>query len=310
MITTAELIEIIRDVEAKPGFLTERFFPNVVMSESEFISIAVEGSRGSKGNYFFYAPRVGEEWSLKPWRSEEQGLRHYRKEMAEQIDVVIMRAVERYAAYILRTGTMAFERSRDRCETHIDFGRDPALTVQLSAERQWTAENVGAGLAMPVADVRGWLDVLAKKNGPGASDIVFEHDAYASFIASAEQDPRFELNTERAGEPRGDNASFKGRWYPEGGGSNDLWTYQEWYLDQEGNEQQMMPDGTVLMVAPNLAGVRAFAKIEHPIHDFTGLPFAPRTWVDESKGHQMLKVDCCPMLVPFRPNATFAATVL
>jgi hypothetical protein len=100
-------------------------------------------------------------------------------------------------------------------------------------------------------------------------------------------------------------AQYKGRW-----GQYDLWVYNDWYVDPVTNvETPMLADGTVLMSGADLMGTRAFGQIMDPAFNYTALPYAPKTWVENDPAQRVILMQSSPIVIPSRVNASLSATV-
>ena len=70
-----------------------------------------------------------------------------------------------------------------------------------------------------------------------------------------------------------------GRW-----GQFNLWLYNEYYVDDNGYEQPMLPDGYILISGPDMMGTRAFGMIIDPAFNYQPMAYAPKTWLNEDPG--------------------------
>jgi len=90
-----------------------------------------------------------------------------------------------------------------------------------------------------------------------------------------------------------------------------IWTYQDWYIDDAGVEQQMLPNGTVIGAAQGqVMGTRHFGAIRDAELGYRATEFAPKSWTEKDPAVRYLMLQSAPLVVPYRPNATFRATVL
>ena len=345
---TNVLIQVVPNLKRSTNFLLDRFFPNIVTSDSEFVSIDVDV--GKRRIAPFVSPLV--EGKLveqrrmqtntfkpayikdkrapdlrKPVRrmigeriggdmtGAEREMANLELEMSDQVDI-LTRRLEWMAASALATGTVTI--SGDGFPTVVvDFGRDPTLTVAKSGGAQWTLANVIAGTASPSGDIEAWQRQILKKSGATVTDIVFTTSAWEGFIA----DPLLKgaIYYPKLGESgniidpgarieRG--AVYKGQW-----GQYSLWIYNEWYVDsgteggQVDKEYPMLTDGTVVIGGPDMMGTRAFGQILDPAFNYEALPFAPKTWVEEDPAQRYLMMQSSPIVIPSRVNASFAASV-
>lgn len=345
---TATLVQVVPNLKRPTTFLLDRFFPNEIRSETEFVAIDVDV--GKRRMAPFVSPLV--EGKLveqrriqtnvfkpaylkdkrapdlrKPVRrmigeriggvmtGEERMMANLAAEMEDQIDN-ITRRLEWMAAQTLASGTVTIK-GEGFPTVLVDFGRAASLTVALTGTAQWTAANVTAGNASPTTNIEGWQRQILKESGATVEDIIFTTSAWEGFIA----DPLLKgaIYYPRLGESgnvidpgaridRG--AVFKGIW-----GQYRLWIYNEWYVDtglDGGNVDQeypMLTDGTVILSGPAMMGTRAYGQILDPAFAYAPMPFAPKTWLNQDPAQQYLMMQSAPIVIPSRVNAALAATV-
>ena len=343
---TNTLIQVVPNLKRAQSFLLDKFFPGIVMSETEFVSIdvdvgirrmspfvspLVEGKlveqRRIQTNVFkpAYIKDKRAPDLLRPVRrmigekiggemtGAERELANINFEMEDQLDM-LTRRLEWMAASALATGTVTVA-GEGFPTTIVDFGRDPSLTVAKTGGSQWTVANVVAGNASPTGDIEAWQRQVLKKSGAVVTDIIFTTSAFTGFIA----DPLLKgviyypklgdgANTIAIGPSITTGAVYKGRW-----GAYDLWVYNDWYAVDIGNSQTqevpMMTDGTVILSGPSLMGTRAFGQIIDPSFNYASLPFAPKTWISQDPPQRILMMQSSPIVIPSRANAALSATV-
>jgi hypothetical protein len=348
LLDTNVLIGVVPNLLRPTTFLLDKYFPNIITADSEFVSIDVD--IGKRRIAPFVSPLV--EGKLveqrrmqtnvykpayikdkrapdlrKPVRrmigekiggdmsGPEREMANIAQEMTDQIDV-LTRRLEWMAAQVLTNGTVTIV--GDGFPTAlIDFGRDPALSSTLTSTLQWTTANVVAGTATPTLNIEAWQRLILKKSGATVTDIIFTTSAWEGFIA----DPLLKGaiyypklgdfgNRLDPGAQIEKGAVYKGQW-----GQYSLWIYNEWYVQSDPGqtsqevELPMLVDGTVIMTGPMLMGTRAFAQILDPAFNYRALPFAPKTWVDNDPAQRYLMMQCSPIIIPQRPNASFSANV-
>lgn len=347
---TATLIQVVPNLKRATRFLLDKFFPNIVMSDSEFVAIDVDV--GKRRIAPFVSPLV--EGKLveqrriqtnifkpayikdkrapdlrKPIRrmigeriggtmtGAEREMANLEFEMSDQIDI-LTRRLEWMAAQALSTGTVTI--AGDGFPTVVvDFGRDPLLTITLTTTATWTPANVIAGTATPTLNIEQWQRQILKSSGATVTDIVFTTSAWEGFIA----DPLLKgaIYYPRLGESGNVidpgarielGAIYKGQW-----GQYSLWIYNEWFVESgtEGmsitdKEYPMLPDGTVIMGGSDMMGTRAFGQILDPAFNYAALPFAPKTWVNEDPAQRYIMMQSSPIVIPARVNAALGANVV
>lgn len=345
---TNVLIQVVPNLKRPTKFLLDKFFPNVVMSDSEYVSIDVD--IGKRRLAPFVSPLVEGKLveqrryqtnTFKPAYVKDKRAPDLRKpvrrmigeriggdmsgaereqanlnfEMTDQVDG-IDRRLEWMAASALATGTVIVKGDGFPAVT-VDYGRDSSLTVAKTGTAKWTAANCAAGNASPTNDIETWQRTILKKSGAKVTDIIFTTSAWEGFIA----DPLLKGaiyypklgdggNTINPGAQIGLGAVYKGQW-----GQYALWIYNEWYVDQgtEGGttdtEYPMLADGTIVMAGPDLMGTRAFGQILDPNFNYAALPYAPKTWVTEDPAQRFIMMQSSPIVIPSRVNASLGATV-
>lgn len=342
---TNQLIEMVPNLKRAQKFLLDSFFPNVEMSETEFVSIdidigkrrmspfvspLVEGkfveSRRFQTNTFkpAYIKDKRAPDLRKPLRRQmgeriggtQSGAERYMAnlvfEMEDQVDM-LDRRLEWMASQVMQTGKLTV--SGEGFETvQLDFGRDASLTVVLAGGNLWGTpanyNNEGRD-PLPSANIERWQSLILKKSGAVVTDLVFSPSAWNCFINDIKVYPAVVQdkmqtygNRAQPGAQIKTGAIDKGWW-----GQYKLWVYNDWYVDDNNIEQQMLPDGMMLMCGPQMMGTRAFGMIMDPKHNFASLPFAPKTWTIEDPAQTFLMMQSSPIVIPSRVNACFAATV-
>jgi hypothetical protein len=340
---TNTLIQVVPNLKLSQNWLLDRFFPNIVMSDTEFVSIDVDV--GKRRMSPFVSPLV--EGKLveqrryqtnqfkpayikdkrapdlrKPVRraigeqiggaltGSEREMANIEAEMTDQLDM-LNRRLEWMAASALSTGTVTI--TGDGFPTVVvDFGRDASLTVAKAGGATWTVSNVKAGTATPAADIEAWQTQTLKKSGAVMTDIVFTASSWAGFLADpaltgAIVYPKLSDagNSILNGPSIVQGAVYKGKW-----GQYDLWLYNDWFVDDNNVEQPMLVDGTVLMSGAGLMGTRAFGQIMDPEFNYEALPYAPKTWIEKDPAQRIILLQSAPIVIPSRVNASFSAKVV
>lgn len=340
---TNTLIQVVPNLKRSQSWLLDRFFPNIVLSDSEFVSIDVDvGKRrmspfcsalveGTLVEQRRYQTNVFKPAYIKDKRAPdlrkpvrrmigeriggnmtgaEREMANLEAEMADQIDI-LTRRLEWMASSAMQTGTVTIQ-GDGVPTTLIDFGRDPALTLALSGGNVWggTVNSTGRDTNI-VAQIEQWQHLVLKKSGAKVTDIVFTTTPWTKFTQAEGTQGAIYFpklgesgNSVNIGPEIANGAVYKGRF-----GQYDLWVYNEWYVDANNVEQPMLPDGTVLLSGSDMMGTRAFGQILDPAFNYEALPFAPKTWVEQDPPQRLLMMQSSPVVIPSRVNACLAATV-
>ncbi len=340
---TNDLVQVVPNLKRAQKFLLDKFFPNIVTANSEFVSIdvdvgvrrmapfvspLVEGKlveqRRYQTNVFkpayikdkrapdlrkpvrrMIGERIGGELS-----GQERMAANIVFEMEDQVDM-LDRRLEWMAAQALIAGKVTIE--GDGYPTQVvDFGRDPTLTVALIGTATWVQANITGGTATPADNIELWQQIILQKSGGVATDIVFSTATWTMFkkdpeLANAIIYPAlnpFAANAINPGAQIARGAIYKGRW-----GNYDLWVYNDWYVDANGVEQPMMPANSVIMAGADLMGTRAFGQILDPDFNYEPMPYAPKTWVEKDPAQRIMMMQSSPIIIPSRVNACFCASV-
>ena len=90
----------------------------------------------------------------------------------------------------------------------------------------------------------------------------------------------------------------------------NIFVYSGWYIDDSGTEQPILPNGTVLMGSKQIMGYRAFGAIRDEQAGFQAVSYFVKSWVQEDPAVRYIMMQSAPLVVPYRVNASFCATVL
>ncbi|WP_428492157.1 major capsid protein [Rhodopila sp.] len=343
---TNTLIQVVPNLLRAQSFLLDTFFPNIVTSDSEFVSIDVDvglrrmspfvsplvqgklvEQRRIQTNTFkpayikdkrapdlrkpvrrMIGERIGGEMT-----GAEREMANLEFEMADQIDM-LTRRLEWMAAQALMSGTVTIS-GEGYPQTQVDFGRDPSLTIALgTGAGSWgyTAGFSANGRdPVPVLSIEQWQHQILKLSGANANVIVFTTTPYTKFVNAQGVEGAIYYpklgdfgNSVNPGATIARGAAYKGQW-----GQYSLYLYNDWYIDDNGVQQPMLPDGTVLMCGADMMGTRAFGQIMDPAFNYEALPFAPKTWISEDPAQRFIMMQSSPIVIPSRVNACLAATV-
>jgi len=334
---TNVLVGVVPNLKRPQKFLLDKFFTNIVESDTEYVSIdvdiglrrmapfvspLVEGKlveqRRMQTNTF-KPPYIKDKRApdlRKPIRrmigeriggdltAQEREMANLEAELTDQIDG-IDRRLEWMAASALRTGTITVV-GEGFPTVMIDYGRHADLTITLGTGAKWGDSGV-----VPSEGLEQWGNRVLKRSGGVCTDLIFTTTAWSKFLS----DPVVKAaiwypgsgqgNTINVGAQIQRGAQYKGKW-----GQYDLWVYNDWYIDPVDNtEKPMIPDGTVIMAGPDLLGTRSFGAILDPEFAYGAMAYAPKTWVQKDPAQRLILMQSAPLIIPGRPNASAAITV-
>jgi hypothetical protein len=226
--------------------------------------------------------------------------------MQDQIDM-LNRRLEVMAAESLVRGKCLIH-GDDYAAVDIDFGRDPSLTVGLTGTDKWDSGGT------PLDDIEAWGDLVFAQSGVVAKTVVCDLAAWKLLKA----DPRFDklLSTIRrdlsgANISTGptiqgiDNVRYMGY-----AGDYEFYVYSGRYIDPMDNtEKPMLPANTVLLLSDQVEGVQHYGAIRDLKAGINPMQFFVKSWEEEDPSVRFLLMQSAPLMVPYRVNASLAATV-
>lgn len=224
----------------------------------------------------------------------------------------IIARMEWMAAHAVVNGKVTIK-GEDYPEVEVDFGRDAALTGDISgtANKKWS--TVGNDIKGQLED---WSAELLEKSGYAGTDLIFRKDVWDAI----KKNTAYEKDLDRR---RGvDNVpgvtpkkpmpgvTYKGVW-----GDFDLWLYSGTQRDQKGAKVNVLGAGEVCLVARpetprgGIAGIKAFGAIQD--HDsLQAVEMFPKEWLEDNPSVRNLMTQAAPLLIPGRPNASMKKKVL
>ena len=335
--STAYLNGLVDNLKRPQAFLLNRFFPMVVQSEAEeikfdvaegkrrispFVSPLVQGklveSLGYKTSTFKPA-YVKDKRVIDPNKplkraageaiggvlsaaNREQAI--LTMEVADQTEM-LTRRLEVMAAEALRTGKVTV--SGEGYDTVVvDFGRNPTHTETLGSGSKWGETNVD-----PLEDIEDRALVVLKNSGAQVTDVIMGVDAWRQFRAADKV--KDQLDVRRMGTANsvdGVIAPVPGAVYQGRIGQYNFWTYSDWYIDDSGNEVALWPSDGVLLASEQVEGARHFGAIRDPKAGYQAREIFTKSWITEDPAVRYLMAQSAPLVVPYRPDATYFMDVL
>ena len=330
----------VEHLERPASFLLDTFFPSIQTEESEeihfdidkskprlvpFVSPLVEGkvvsaegfeTRSFKPAYVKDKRRfdpnaplkrlIGETigGSLAPMNRREAALN---RALTNQVENLTRRE-EVMAAEALRTGKITVA-GEDYPTQVIDFQRDTELTVALTGGQRWGETGVNV-----LDDIENWAGLVQIKSGAAARTVVMDPLAWRVFKNDVKVERLLELrrgtgNTLNIDPMIRGQGNDKAR-YVGSVGDFDFWVYNDAYVDDAGVSRNMLPDYTVILSSQGLLeGTRCYGVIQDEKAGYRASRYFTKSWLEEDPALRWLLMQSAPLLVPYRPNASFCATV-
>jgi hypothetical protein len=277
------------------GFTTKSFKPAYAKDKRRF-----DPSRPLKRSI---GERIG--GTLSPQQRLEANVN---RTLIKQLENLTRRE-EVMASEALRTGKVTV--SGDNYPTVVvDFQRDAALSVALAGSNRWGETGVSA-----LDNLEDWVGLIQEKSGAVGRTVVMDALAWRVF----KSDPKVEklLDIRRIADTT--NLTLGPIAFGQGNelaryvgtiGDLDFWVYNDRYVDDNDVVQKLLPDYTVLVGSTSqLEGTRCYGAIQDEKAGYRAQRFFSKSWLEEDPAVRWLLLQSAPLIVPYRPNASFCATV-
>ena len=225
-------------------------------------------------------------------------------ELKDQLQMLVRR-MEWMAAQELQTGSVTVSGDNYPAQ-NVNFGRNAAQTIVLTGGARWGQTGVA-----PLDLLQTWALIVLQQIGSMPIDVVMDVGAWKVFRADPTVSSRLTLQRTLGQLPtmKQDAQLAQGGTYMGTIDNFNIWVYSDWYVDDTGTEQPMLPNGTVIM-AGQVLGVRAYGAIRDEEAGYQALPFFSKSWVLHDPAVRYLLLQSAPLPVPYRVDATLCATVL
>lgn len=337
LFTTGTLNAIVADLRVPQTGLLDRYFPGVSLEHTEeiyfdvdtkprriapFVSPLVAGqvvrSRGFQASTFkpayvkdkrVFTPTrgikriMGERVGSTQFSPDQRMQLLVAQDLQDQLEMV-RRRLEWMAAQACFAGAVTVVGDNYPSVT-VDFGRAAGHTVVKTTGNKWGDSGIN-----PLDDLQNWSDTMVKTAGVAITDVVMTVDAWKVFRANSEVKSRLDRwrgnSTMQQDAHSGEGLIFQGMV-----DNFAIYTYSGWYVDPtSGTETAMLPAGTVLCLSNGkVEGVQCYGAIMD--HDaLVSMEYYVKSWLENDPSQRYLLMQSSPLVVPYRVNATFRATVL
>ncbi len=283
------------------GFTTNTLKPGYI--KPKFVTTAEDLLKRTPGEVLYAGGRTPE------MRAQEQ----LAKDLGELYDMITRRE-EWMAAQALNGGVVAMTvkgETADQVVT-VDFQMAGTHKITLTLTDRWSDSA-----SDPLADLATWARLCRQDSGLSPSDVLLGTDAAETFIKHAKV--KDELNNRRI-----DTGQIKPENFPDGvaylgridrpGISVDLWTYDEWFVDEDtGLEGPAIAADKVIMGLRRAQNTKLFGAIQDMEAFASGLVAVkrfPKSWITKDPSVRWLMMQSAPLMALNQPDAFVVATVL
>lgn len=278
----------------RQGFVTKSFKP--AMIKPQRIITGDDINKRTMGENIYSA------------KSPEQRAAEILAQDLTDLNDAITRREEWMVAQILFTGKVDI--IGEDVNATLDFDFDNKET--LSSVYLWNEDT-----SDPIADLKGWRLQIIKKSGVNPDRVIMSSDVVDAFI-----------NHEKVKSSLDNRRIILGQINPSilpGGvtyiGSIsilglDIYSYDEWYYDEESKEEKpMVPEGTVMLGSSNARSSMLYGAVtltDQNTNNFITYEGAriPDSWIEKAPAARILQMHSRPLPVPHEVDAWFVATVL
>lgn len=275
-------------VVERDGFRTETFKPEMLAPKT--VTTAEDIMKRAAGETIYGGSTPDERAAIIMGR-----------DMVE-LDDMITRREEWMCANALFDGKIIMK--GEGVDRQIDFG----LTNKeaLGAGSRWNEDT-----SDPLADLKGWRRDVIKASGVSPTHVVMGTLAIDAFINNAKVQKVMDLK-------KVDNGQINPQILPNGvtyygfikDCGLDIYGYDEWYIDDEGTEQPMIPEKKVLLASPNARTEMLYGAIIDVEEGTFDLPRVPKSWTTKDPSARFLQLRSRPLPVPVQIDGIYVAQVL
>ena len=225
------------------------------------------------------------------------------KDLAE-LNGMIDRREEWMASSALTTGKIVI--SGDGVSREIDFLMAGTHLITLTGNDLWTDTTNSD----PLANLKTWKRLIGKDSGLVPDAVIMGETAWDNFIkhpkvVAALDTRRIDLGIiDPKALPNG--ATYMGFLKET---QQDIYTYDEWYLDASDVLQPMVPAKKVIMGSTKLRATKHYGAI-YDLEMRAAVSRFPKSWTEKDPSRQILLLQSAPVMALHQPDAIICATVI
>lgn len=215
------------------------------------------------------------------------------KNLLELIQM-IQRREEWMAAQALTTGKITI--TGDGVDAEIDFLMANDHKVTLSGTAKWTDSA-----SDPVKNLRTWKRKIAQDSGVTADVAVMGSAVIDAFLAHEKVQKALDNRRIVLGQidPR---ELPSGATYWGNVANIDIYSYDEWFVDDTGTEQPMVPENTLILGSTKAITARLYGAIRD-LKSTAAVRYFPKSWEEEDPSVRWIMVQSAPIVAPLQIDA-------
>lgn len=219
---------------------------------------------------------------------------------------MIVRREEWMAASALNGGTITV--TGDGINDTLDFLMNSTHKITLSGTARW-----GQSAADIITNLRTWRRLIAQDSGLVPDVAIFAHDVVDTFLKDATVQKFLVQNFQNiVGQIDVSDIQASGAEYVATlfGTGLKIFAYNEWYVDDNGTEQAMVPTGKVFLGSTRARTARHYGLIQDLQAGGAAVPYFPKSWEEEDPSARFIMLQSAPLIVPHQIDAFATASVL
>lgn len=334
---TTTLLKGVKQINPVGSFLRDTFFP--AGNDQTFVTdtVTIDSKKGKRKLAPFVAPKVGGftvdregyitstikaptiapqrvmnlehimqrsfgESLVSPLTPEQRAARLLGEDLAD-LNEMIDRREEWAVAQLLFTGKINIKGyidydGKNTVDQVIDYKKEDIKT----AAKTWDAAG-----SSPLSDIRALRTKVMKDSGVSPTICLMDSATFSLFINNEEVQKILNIINYNVGEiaPKIMNqgaVTFCGR-FPSLG--LDIYTYDEWYLDEEEHEKPLITEGHILVAGRNVGGFKygAVTQLENGTFKTYEAKRVPKSWENEADDIRMIRLASKPVPVPYNVDS-------
>ncbi|MFC4403313.1 major capsid protein [Gracilibacillus xinjiangensis] len=278
----------------RDGFTTKSFKPAMVKPQR--IITGDDINKRSIGENFYAAKSP-----------DERAAEILAKDLSD-LDEAITRREEWMVAQILFTGKVDVVGKDIKATLDFDFTNKDIL----SGADAWSDSN-----SNPIKNLKKWRLEVIKKSGVNPDRIIMASDVVEAFISHEKVKEKLDNRRIILGQinpqqlPNG--VTYIGSLSELG---VDIYSYDEWYFDEESQEEKpMVPEGTLMLGSSSARSSMLYGSVTLTSAQTTNFityegARVPDSWIKKDPPARILQVNSRPLPVPHEVDSWFVATVL
>ena len=217
-----------------------------------------------------------------------------------ELDSMITRREEWMAAKALFEGKVQCK--GDGIDVQVDFLRDANLIITLNNLFWGDADGV------PITNLKAWKMLVAKLSGIVPDALILGEDVVMPFLENAQVQKFMDKTKITLGQINPQELP-SGATYYGSVESLDIYSYSEWYLDDNGALQPMVPAKKILLGSTRARAERLYGAIQD-LEATAAVARFPKSWETKDPSARWIMLQSAPIPAPLDTDAFLTATVV